>query len=129
MLFGGGGRNCFISVYIVIFCLFFVGGTPICFKSSIAPQLVLFLHISSSWVKIRLHIKNQLPRLSESSLIQKNIFFDGTPIICLHISSTWFKIGCLEWSKSSWWVVAGWAYPVSRWKYSRRLEIGRSWLG
>ena len=35
---------------------------------SIAPQLVLFLHISPSWVKIRLYTKNQLPRMSESGL-------------------------------------------------------------
>ena len=30
------------------------------------PQLALFLHISSSWVKIRLYTENQLPRLSRS---------------------------------------------------------------
>ena len=49
---------------------------------SMAPQLLLFFHISSNWVKIRLYIENQLPRLSESSP-----FF-----IFLHISSTWVKI-------------------------------------
>ena len=33
-----------------------------------APQLLLFLHISSSWVKIRLPTENQLPRLPGSAL-------------------------------------------------------------
>ena len=32
-----------------------------------APQY-FFLHISSSWVKIRLHTENQLPRLPGSAL-------------------------------------------------------------
>jgi hypothetical protein len=55
-----------------------------------APQLVLFLHISSSWVKIRLYIKNQFPRLSGRGL---NYFLcDGTLILLLHISSIWVKI-------------------------------------
>ena len=30
--------------------------------------LVLFLHIQSSWVKLRLYTENQLPRLSGSAL-------------------------------------------------------------
>ena len=33
-----------------------------------ATQFVLFLHISSSWVKIRLYTENQLPMLSGSGL-------------------------------------------------------------
>ena len=33
-----------------------------------APQLVLFSHISSSWVKIRLYTENQLPSLPGSAL-------------------------------------------------------------
>ena len=56
-------------------------------KSSMAPQLVLFLHIKSNWVKIRLYTENQLPRLSGSGIIFLYIIF-----IFLHISSIWFKI-------------------------------------
>ena len=37
-------------------------------KICMAMQLVLFLHISSYWVKIRLYTKNKLPRLPESTL-------------------------------------------------------------
>ena len=33
-----------------------------------APQLVLFSHISSSWVKIRLYTENQLTRLPGNTL-------------------------------------------------------------
>ena len=33
-----------------------------------APQLVLFLHFSSSWVKLRLYTENQLARLPGSAL-------------------------------------------------------------
>ena len=33
-----------------------------------APQSVLFLHILSSWVKIRLNTENQLPRVPGSAL-------------------------------------------------------------
>ena len=54
LLFGCGGRNCFISGQIVIF----VGHSNWC----------CFLHISSSWVKIRLYTENQLPRLPGSAL-------------------------------------------------------------
>ena len=57
-----------------------------------APQFWLFLHISSSWVKIRLYSENQLPWLSGSGLNFFNFFFDGTPIFFLHISSIWVKI-------------------------------------
>jgi hypothetical protein len=42
---------------VVYFFLFFLDGTPI-----------MFLHISSIWVKIMLYTENQLPRLSGSGL-------------------------------------------------------------
>jgi hypothetical protein len=37
-----------------------------------------------------LYIENQLPRLTGSDIFL--IFFDGTPIIFLHVSSSWVKI-------------------------------------
>ena len=43
-----------------LFFLFFSGGG--------SGDPYFFLHNSSSWVKIRLHTKNQLPRLSGSAL-------------------------------------------------------------
>ena len=49
-----------VIIYIIIFFYFFL-----------APQfleVMIFLHISSSWVKIRLHTENQLPRLPGSAL-------------------------------------------------------------
>ena len=80
---------------------------------------MLFLHISSSWVKIRLFMENQLPRLSESGIFF-SFFFDVTSIICLHISSTWLKIRLyteyqiprLPWNALK---VPGWvgSYPLS----------------
>ena len=36
--------------------------------ASRVPRRACFLHISSSWVKIRLHTENQPPRLSGSAL-------------------------------------------------------------
>ena len=36
--------------------------------SSIFKNIEVVFHISSSWVKIRLHTENQLPRLSGSAL-------------------------------------------------------------
>ena len=37
-------------------------------SSSIFKKIEVVFHISSSWVRIRLHTKNQLPRLSRSGL-------------------------------------------------------------
>ena len=42
----------------------------------LAPRLMLFLQISSSWVRIRLNTKNQLTRLSGIRLL----LFYGAPI-------------------------------------------------
>ena len=44
----------------MFFVLFFLGGG--------LGDPYFFLHISSSWVKIRLHTENQLPKLSGSAL-------------------------------------------------------------
>jgi hypothetical protein len=57
-----------------------------------ATQLLLFLHISPSWVKIRLYTENQLPNLFGSGLKKIKFFFDGIPFFLVHISSTWVKI-------------------------------------
>ena len=88
-----------------------------------AFQLVLFLHISSSWVTIRLYTENQLPRLSWSGLFF--IYFCTAPhFFPSHISSTWVKLRLytenqlprLSWSglkvPGGCWV-GGWAYPLS----------------
>ena len=38
-------------------------------SSSVFKNVDVVFHISSSWVKIRLHTKNQLPRLSRTAVI------------------------------------------------------------
>jgi hypothetical protein len=48
-------------------------------------------HPTQSRVKIRFYTKNQLPRFSGSSLKVFSFFFDGTPILFFHISSSWVK--------------------------------------
>ena len=77
-----------LDCHLKFLYLFFDGTQLFLQKNSMATQLVLFFHISSSWVNIRFYTENQLPRLSGSGII----FFDGTPIFFLHIPSSWVKI-------------------------------------
>ena len=52
----------------------------------------LMLHISLSWVKIRLYTENQRPRLSESGLKCLLKFFMALQVFLGHISSSWVEI-------------------------------------
>ena len=61
LLFCWEGQFFFFKFFLMAPQLIFFDGTP------------FFLHISSSWVKIRLYTENQLPRLSGS------FFFWMTP--------------------------------------------------
>ena len=67
-----------------------------------SPQLMLFLRISSSWVKTRLNTKNQLPRLPGIGIL---FFIAPHLVLILYIPLNWLTkfvgekinfLGCLE---------------------------------
>ena len=74
-----------------------------------------FFHISSSWVKIRWHSKNQIPRLSGSALKFK--WWGGGGMVHLIILSlpTWFELE-LGW---------GWGWAVTM---ITKLFTSLNWL-
>ena len=57
--------------------------------SSIFKNIVVIFHILSSWVKISLHTKNQLPRLSRSAL---KVFLGRVVQLTLSLP-TWVEVG------------------------------------
>jgi hypothetical protein len=70
----GSGLNIFFDgtpYFLFLFCggsdSYYFYGTPIFFVFCF-DGILIFLQISSSWFKIRLHTKNQLPRLSGSGI-------------------------------------------------------------
>ena len=74
---------------------------PLDFNSLFYGTPIFFLHISSIWVKIRLHTENQLPRLSGSGLKVCGGVVVGwwggvgyTPIAVSHQLRFWLKLGC-----------------------------------
>ena len=94
----------------------------------------MLLHISSSWVKIRLYTENQLPRLTGSDIF---LFFLMAPrYFFLHISSSWVKIRLHTENQLPrlpgsalkvpvWWVVGGWV--PTHYQVKLQLMLRLSW--
>ena len=64
-------------------------------SSSIFKNIEVAFHISSSWVKIRLHTKNQLPRLSGSAVVWCGWGGVGGPtnyLVYPNLSWSWFRL-------------------------------------
>ena len=59
------------SIFEKLGCLLFLGEIEVFFRFQ---KIEFVIHISSSWVKIKLHTKNQLPRLPITKLRSSSIW-------------------------------------------------------
>jgi hypothetical protein len=63
-------------------------------SSSIFKSIEVFFHISSSWVKIRLHTENQLPGMLGRAL-KVSMVVVGSIALCGHTNLVFgLKLGC-----------------------------------